>query len=195
MNLDNIFEIRSNTLEVKTGNVLISTPFFSDIFFTRSVIFIIDNDDTGTLGLIINKRLSVSINDLINDFPKFDCDVYIGGPVNTDQVFFIHTLGFIVPDSTEIFDGIYWSTNINAVKSLISNGLITRHEIRFFIGYAGWEAGQLRSELQRNAWIVGDIPSKHILKTAPNKMWGEFAGMIGSRYEIWNKFPLNPSDN
>ena len=89
MNLDRLFEIKSNTLEVKSGDILISEPFLSDFYFTRSVIFLVDHDDeTGSFGVIINKRLSLKINDIIDNFPQFDGNVYLGGPVATDSIFF-----------------------------------------------------------------------------------------------------------
>lgn len=196
MNFDRLFEIKNNTLEVKSGDILISEPFLSDFYFTRSVIFLVDHDeDTGSLGIIINKRLTLKINDIIDDFPKFDGDVYLGGPVATDSIFFIHTLGVMIPDSTEIHDGIFWSGNINAVKALIREGFVTKHDIRFYVGYAGWDAGQLVSELKRNSWLVGQISSKLILTTNPSKMWSEFVNVMGEKYKFWNKFPINPNDN
>ena len=196
MNFDRLFEIKSNTLEVKSGDILISEPFLSDFYFTRSVIFLVDhNEETGSLGVIINKRLSLNINDIIDDFPKFDGDVFLGGPVATDNIFFIHTLGVMIPDSIEIRDGIFWSGNINAVKALIREGFVTKHDIRFYIGYAGWDAGQLVSELKRNSWLVGEMPSKLILRTNPAKMWPDFVEKMGEKYKFWNKFPINPNDN
>lgn len=196
MNIDKLFEIKSNTIEFCAGNILISEPFLNDFYFGRSVVLLIDKDEeTGCFGVIINKRLSLKINDIIDDFPKFDGDVYLGGPVATDSLFFIHTLGVIIPDSTEIRKGIFWSGNINAVKALIREGLINKHEIRFYIGYAGWDAGQLKSELQRNSWLVGDIPTKLILNTNPGKMWSTFTQNMGERYRLWNQYPTNPNDN
>ncbi len=196
MKEEDFFQIKSNTTKVKTGDVLISEPFLNDHYFGRSVILIVDNDDeTGSLGVIINKRLSLKINDIIDDFPIFDGDVYLGGPVATDSLFFIHTLGVIIPDSFEVREGLFWSGNFNAVKALIREGLITKYDIRFYIGYAGWDAGQLKDELQRNSWLVGDIPSKLIISTNPKDMWDDFTKKSGNRYRLWSTFPINPNDN
>ena len=190
------FQIKSNTLNVKTGDVLISEPFLNDHYFGRSLILIVDhNEETGSLGIIINKRLSLKINEIIDDFPVFDGYVYLGGPVATDSVFFTHTLGVMIPDSYEVREGLYWSGNFNAVKALIKEGLITKYDIRFYIGYAGWDAGQLKDELQRNSWIVNDIPTKLILNTNPTKMWSNFVKDMGGKYKLWSRFPVNPNDN
>ena len=80
MKKSELFKIQNNTLKVSIGNVLIAEPFFSDPHVMRSVILMIDhNNKEGSLGIIFNKRVPASINDLINDFPEFKADVYFGG--------------------------------------------------------------------------------------------------------------------
>lgn len=196
MNEDEIFKIQNNTLEVKIGNVLLSEPFLNDYYFRRSVVLIIDhNKEDGSLGVIINKRLSVAFNDIVEGFPTFKADVYLGGPVETDRIFFIHTVGELIPDSYKICSGIYWSGNILALKAMIKNNLIMPHEIRFYVGYCGWERNQLRKELKANTWLVGDFSSKQLLNNAPGNMWSTFVKSMGNKYSLWNKFPVEPTDN
>ena len=177
------------------GDVLISEPFLNDFYFRRSAILIVDHNDEGSFGVVINKRLNVPFNDIIMGFPKFDAEVYLGGPVDTDRVFFIHTIGEMIPDSHKIMSGLYWSGNINALKAMIKNDLIKPHEVRFYVGYAGWDGGQIRKELEANTWVVGKFSTKEILHTKPGKMWSTFVNKLGNKYILWNKFPVNPSDN
>ena len=195
MNKEELFKIQSNTLKVSVGDVLVSEPFLNDFYFRRSAILIVDHNDEGSFGVVINKRLNVPFNDIIMGFPKFDADFYLGGPVDTDRVFFIHTIGEMIPDSHKIMSGLYWSGNINALKAMIKNDLIKSHEVRFYVGYAGWDGGQIRKELEANIWIVGKFSTKEILHTMPGKMWSTFVNKLGNRYILWNKFPVNPSDN
>ena len=195
MNKEKLFKIQSNTLKVSIGDVLVSEPFLNDFYFRRSAILIVDHNDEGSFGVVINKRLNVPFNDIIMGFPKFDADVYLGGPVDTDRVFFIHTIGEMIPDSHKIMSGLYWSGNINALKAMIKNDLIKSHEVRFYVGYAGWDGGQIRKELEANIWLVGKFSTKEILHTMPGKMWSTFVNKLGNRYKLWNKFPVNPSDN
>jgi putative transcriptional regulator len=195
MNKEKLFKIQSNTLKVSIGDVLVSEPFLNDFYFRRSAILIVDHNDEGSFGVVINKRLNVPFNDIIMGFPKFDADVYLGGPVDTDRVFFIHTIGEMIPDSHKIMSGLYWSGNINALKAMIKNNLIKSHEVRFYVGYAGWDGGQIRKELEANIWLVGKFSTKEILHTMPGKMWSTFVNKLGNRYKLWNKFPVNPSDN
>lgn len=192
---EELFKIQSNTLKVSIGDVLISEPFLDDFYFRRSAILIVDHNDEGSFGVVINKRLNVPFNDIIMGFPKFDAEVYLGGPVDTDRVFFIHTIGEMIPDSHKIMSGLYWSGNINALKAMIKNDLIKSHEVRFYVGYAGWDGGQIRKELKANTWLVGKFSTKEILHTMPSKMWSNFVNKLGNKYILWNKFPVNPSDN
>ena len=195
MNKDELFKIQSNTLNVATGDVLISEPFMNDFHFRRSVILIIDNNEEGSLGVIFNKRLTIPFNEIVQGFPEFKADVYLGGPVETDRIFFIHTIGEMIPDSYKISYGLYWSGNVNALKAMIKMDLIKPHEVRFYVGYAGWDSGQLRNELKANTWLVGKFSSKQLLTTIPGKMWKNFVKQMGKRYMLWDKFPVNPSEN
>lgn len=195
MNKDELFKIQSNTLNPVIGDVLISEPFMNDFYFRRSVILLIDHNEKGSLGVIFNKRLTIPFNEIVQGFPEFNADVYLGGPVETDRIFFIHTVGEMIPDSHLISNGLYWSGNINVLKSMIKMDLIKPHEVRFYVGYAGWDGGQLRNELKANTWVVGRFTSKQLLRTMPGKMWSDFVKQIGKRYTLWDKFPVNPSDN
>lgn len=195
MNKDELFKIQSNTLNIATGNILISEPFMNDFHFRRSVILIIDHNEEGSLGVIFNKRLTIPFNEIVQGFPEFKADVYLGGPVETDRIFFIHTIGEMIPDSYKISDGLYWSGNVNALKAMIKMDLIKPHEVRFYVGYAGWEGGQLRNELKANTWLVGKFSTKQLLTTIPGKMWKNFVRQMGKRYMLWDKFPVNPSEN
>ena len=195
MNKDELFKIQSNTLNPVIGDVLISEPFMNDFYFRRSVILLIDHNEEGSLGVIFNKRLTIPFNEIVQGFPEFNADVYLGGPVETDRIFFIHTVGEMIPDSHLISNGLYWSGNINVLKSMIKMDLIKPHEVRFYVGYAGWDGGQLRNELKANTWVVGRFTAKQLLRTMPGKMWSDFVKQIGKRYALWDKFPVNPSDN
>ena len=195
MNKDELFKIQSNTLNPVIGDVLISEPFMNDFYFRRSVILLIDHNEEGSLGVIFIIRLTIPFNEIVQGFPEFNADVYLGGPVETDRIFFIHTVGEMIPDSHLISNGLYWSGNINVLKSMILMDLIKPHEVRFYVGYAGWDGGQLRNELKANTWVVGRFTSKQLLRTMPGKMWSDFVKQIGKRYTLWDKFPVNPSEN
>ena len=196
MDLGEKFVIRSNSLEPKQGNILISEPLMNDFHFGRSVILLIDHEVVeGSFGIIINKRLNVEVCHVVDAFPDFDGPVYLGGPVAESQLFFIHTLGELIPDSYPIIDGLYWGGDHNTLTTLINTGIANNDNVRFYLGYAGWEAGQLIDELVRNTWLISDITTEQFLKTPPEKMWQTFVNKMGNAYEMWRRFPKDFHDN
>ncbi len=196
MDLGEKFVIRSNSLEPKQGNILISEPLMNDFHFGRSVILLIDHEVVeGSFGIIINKRLNVEVCHVVDVFPDFDGPVYLGGPVAENQLFFIHTLGELIPDSYPIIDGLYWGGDHKTLTTLINTGIANNDNVRFYLGYAGWEAGQLIDELVRNTWLISDITTEQFLKTPPEKMWQTFVNKMGNAYEMWRRFPKDFHDN
>lgn len=196
MDLGEKFVIRSNSLEPKQGKILISEPLMNDFHFGRSVILLVDHAETeGTFGVIINKTLNANVSHIVDDFPDFDAPVYLGGPVADSQLFFIHTLGDMIPDASPIIDGLYWGGDADTLKTLIATGIANEDNTRFYLGYSGWDAGQLVGELVRNTWLIGNITTEQFLKTPPEKMWSAFVKSMGSPYEMWNRFPKNFAEN
>ena len=191
-----LFDIQSNTLNAKKGKVLVAEPFFNDIFFGRSVILLADHDDkAGSFGVIMNKKLGVTLEEAAPEFTNCDFPLYLGGPVLTKNIFFIHSLGMLIPESTQICDGLYWGGDPDFVKKMVTENRISRNEIRFFLGYSGWDKMQLRSELRRNSWIVVNADSIALLHSNPMKMWDFFVRKAGERYNIWTRYPDDPHKN
>jgi putative transcriptional regulator len=196
MDLGERFKIRSNSLDPKQGNILISEPLMNDFHFGRSVILLIDHEEAeGTFGIIINKKLNVSVSQIVDEFPDFEAAAYLGGPVSDNQLFFLHTLGEVIPDSLPILDGLYWGGEVDTLKTLIATGIANEDNTRFYLGYAGWDSGQLVSELVRNSWLIGNITAEQLFNIPEEVMWQTFVSQAGSPYEMWRRFPKNPEDN
>lgn len=183
-------------MEPKQGNILISEPLMNDFHFGRSVILLIDHvEPEGSFGIIINKKLNASVSQIVDDFPDFEGTAFLGGPVSENQLFFIHTLGEVIPESIPIIEGLYWGGNVETLKTLIATGIANDENTRFYLGYAGWDAGQLVSELVRNSWAVSNITVEQYLNIPPEQMWSTFVNKLGKPYEMWLRFPKNFEDN
>ena len=193
--MEKLIHIRSNDLKPRRGRVLIAEPLMDEFYFGRSVILLAGHNDEGTFGLVMNKPTGTTLNEILPDFPDFPAPVFIGGPVQTDNLYFIHTLGNEVPDSSEILPGIYWGGDLEIVKELLKLGLIGKDQIRFFLGYAGWSPSQLDEELKNNAWVVSETNLRSLLKTKSDKMWNNYLQRMGPAYDLWRRFPVNPDLN
>tara|TARA_B100000929_G_C15510219_1_gene420043 strand:- start:1441 stop:2001 length:561 start_codon:yes stop_codon:yes gene_type:complete len=184
------------SLQPNKGRLLVAEPsIIGDLSFNRSVVLLADHNQEGSIGFILNKKLDFTLSDLIPEVKK-DFQIYNGGPVEQDNLYFIHKVPNLIPDSIEIKNGIFWGGNFEAVKSLIDNNLILEDDIKFFLGYSGWDPDQLNSELQSNAWIViEDQDHKTILQPNNADFWKNKMKELGGEYLIWSNAPENPSYN
>jgi putative transcriptional regulator len=183
-------------IEPKKGNLLIAEPsILVDASFNRSVILLADHTEEGTVGFILNKPLSHTINDLIPEINR-PFRVFNGGPVEQDNLYFIHTLPDLIPNSIEITDGIFWGGDFTSVVDIVNDEKVTENQLRFFLGYSGWDADQLHTELQTNSWILSEnIYKSEIIEKTDNSFWKEKMLELGGTYSIWSNAPEDPSYN
>lgn len=193
--INDILKIRSNNLKPTKGKILISEPFLVDYYFKRSVVLLAEHNEEGSFGLIINKPVDIILSDILQDFPIFDTPVYLGGPVKTDSLYFIHTLGEDIENSIKITNGLFWGGEIEHVKELITIGKIQPNEIKFFVGYSGWVSKQLEGELARNSWLVSNTSAKQVMKANPKNLWKDTVNNMGGDYSYWTNFPTDPTHN
>ncbi|VAW20629.1 UPF0301 protein YqgE [hydrothermal vent metagenome] len=194
INLD-IFKIQSNNIAPQKGRILIAEPFLAGNYFNRAVILLVAYSDKGAVGFILNKKVDFPIHDVVSDFPEFEVPVYIGGPVSTDSIYFIHKLGKMIPGSIQVTENIFWGGNFEVLKSKIDLGVVKPSDVRFFLGYSGWDSGQLEEEIKENSWLVNNVEDEAIIKDLSHSSWLDFVKKVGGKYSIWENFPENPSLN
>lgn len=193
--IDRFIQIKTNDLNPSKGRLLISEPFMGDYYFGRSVVLLAEHNEEGSFGVIMNKPVTATFNEVLKDFPEFDAPLYLGGPVETDSLFYIHTLGEQLDGAAEILDGLFWGGDIETLKELILLKKVSPDDIRFFIGYSGWGAEQLDAELKRNSWVITRSSKKRLLSIEPEIMWERLLSKMGDNYRYWNKFPIDPTMN
>jgi len=193
LNFD-FLNIDHENLAPEQGRILISEPLLSDTYFKRSVVLITEHSEKGSMGFVLNKPVELTVNDLLGDFPQFDANVYIGGPVAKDTIHFIHTLGEMVPNTVHVMDNIYWGGDFDSLKELIQEGIVHPSQVRFFLGYSGWSANQLEDEIRENAWLVTQVDSSRIM-SADKNIWKKTLENLGKKYKVWSNFPENPAMN
>jgi len=190
-----IFKIQSNNLIPKKGRVLISEPFLPGNYFSRSIVLLVAHSKKGSVGFILNKKTELQVPDYLSGFNDFDADIYVGGPVATDSIYFIHRRADLIPGSIHVLDDIHWGGDFDEMRRLINLGIINTEEVRFFLGYSGWDAGQLEREIKENSWLVNDVESTLVMRNLGAESWVEFVKKVGKRYVIWENYPENPSLN
>ncbi|HEY6160730.1 MAG TPA: YqgE/AlgH family protein [Bacteroidia bacterium] len=176
------------------GTILIAEPFMKDQYFKRSVVLIAEHNEEGTVGFILNHEIDLKLKDVLPEIGDNNASLFLGGPVQRDNLFYVHTIGDIIPDSIPVTDGVWWGGDFEAVKEMVRRGEVKMEHIRFFIGYSGWVPGQLEEEMGNDSWIVTAAKQKHILLPF-DKLWGTVLKSMGKNYAEIANYPEDPSLN
>jgi len=193
--LFNIFRFGSNDVKPEKGKVLIAEPFLEGRYFKRSVVLLTEFSEDGAVGFVLNKPTHLNINELLTDLDVFESEVFVGGPVQNNQIYYLHTVPELIPNSFQIFDNLYWGGDFAILKELVYNKKIEHDQIRFFAGYSGWSAGQLEDEIRGNSWLVSSLEMKEIMAVNNDDIWQKALTQLGGNYKVWANFPKDQSMN
>lgn len=192
--LPNIFTIKQK-IEPSAGKILIAEPLLLDGIFGRSVVFLVEHNNEGSLGYILNKNSGFTIQQLLPNFKKFSTPVFIGGPVATDTLHFIYKSKEALSNSKKIADEIFWGGDINDILASLKKGFIKEQDVRFFIGYSGWSKNQLNQELNKHFWVVSDIETEQVFEEDAQMLWKRSVILLDKKFHFWLNIPTDPSLN
>ncbi len=188
-----IFSMRypAGTPQNFTGQLLVAHPNMLDPNFRRSVLFISAHDaEEGAMGVIINRPLDKHVSELLTDPAPgalANVPVFLGGPVGTNQLMF-------AAFDWEGRDSLSLKQNV-ALDEASQLSEQDRSAIRAFVGYAGWNAGQLENELRQNAWVL-QKPDRAALKPERlPRLWFEIMRNLGPWFKMLAAAPDDPSLN
>ncbi|MEC8566476.1 MAG: YqgE/AlgH family protein [Pseudomonadota bacterium] len=168
------------------GQFLLAMPSMGDPRFLRSVVYMVAHDSEGAMGFIINKRAEgLSLGDILKDMPEtvaktglVNLPVYVGGPVQNDRGFVLHTSDYEKTHNTlsqELPIALTQSADV-LVDAAHGRG---PEKMRLFLGYAGWGPGQIEGELQDNAWLVCDANIAEIFTSQSDDLYEKCVAAMG----------------
>ncbi len=199
-NLDlDIFNLLDTQPQPARGTLLVAKPTVEDLCFKRSVTVLVDHDDVdGSMGVIVNKPTRFTLNELV---PDVVCNetipLYLGGPVGTNMLFFVHSLGKdAIPGSEQVAPGLYFGGDFELMKLFLANGENVNQKVKFMVGYSGWTKGQLDNEVSRHDWAVlkGDVAAL-VMSDENEGMWRNAVARFGDQYRLWDAWPDDVSMN
>jgi len=181
---------------MNTGTLLVATPsVMGDVNFHRAVVLLVNHNDSGSVGFVLNKKLEYTLDEAMEGIQSKH-PLYFGGPVEPDNLFYIHTLGDQIPKSIPITDALYWNGDFKEVTQLLEAGKLNQENIRFFLGYSGWSEGQLEAELEEKSWEPFTVKSPlELIKMPTERIWQECMTALGGNYLLWSNAPGNPRLN
>jgi putative transcriptional regulator len=192
-----LFQVESNKEFPRQGSLLIAAPFLRDYQFSRTVILMVEHNEEGSMGIILNKNFSnlMTLNEVVPELASLPpIPLYKGGPVGRDTLFYLHTLSYL-KDALPLGNGLYLNGDFNQMQQYILSGAPTQGVARFFMGYAGWQKGQLKQEMMQNTWIVNNGSQVDLLNMYLRDLWQEALCDMGGKYMIWSRYPKYPFMN
>ena len=191
-----IFKIKHNDLSPGKGKILISEPFLQDAYFQRSVVLLIEHNAKGSMGFVLNTKTGLWVNDFFEGFENAPrIPIYLGGPVSSDHLFFVHSLGSKIPDSIKIDDNLYFDGDFESINYYIRSGQPVEGKIKFFLGYSGWTENQLDGEIDQDSWLVGKPAGRNLLLAEGESFWKHSVELVGDSYTTWINYPKDPTLN
>ncbi len=176
------------------GKILISTPDISGDIFSRSVVLVVEHNEQGAFGLILNKKNS-QMSSKFKDFFDFKIEVYDGGPVENDKVFFIVKGKKVTEAFTEINPEFYLTEDIENIISAVLSGELNSIDVKIFSGYSGWSPLQLDDEILKKVWTVVDVYNLDYTLPNDQTLWKSIMQNLGGEYLLWANSPEDISLN
>ena len=192
-----VFQIESGWVLPMKGDILISSPFFRGHDLTRSVVLLLEHNEEGSMGIILNKefRNHILLNELLPPLEFAQrVPIYKGGPVSRETIFFLHTLEDL-KGAIPLANGLYVNGNFGEVQKYILDGKPVEGVFRFFSGYVGWEKGQLIKEIEEKSWLIVDSNKEMLQDLNFCDLWHTMLAKLGGRYAIWARYPQYPMLN
>lgn len=176
----------------RQGCLLVSEPLLGDTTFEKTVIYLVAYSHEGAVGFIVNQVGEYMVGDLIDLLEECNMFIFNGGPVETQNLYFIHNRKDLIESNYHISEDYYWGGDVETLFHKIKKREITEQEVIFFRGYSGWAAGQLENEIKNKSWIVVDHSLTDLLALPPEERWSYMLRKLGGEYLLWINSPSNP---
>lgn len=158
------------------GSFLLAHPLLEDENFSRSVVLLTQVDESSSVGLIVNKLSDYNLSQALRgSWPEWP--LYLGGPVSTDSLYYLHRRPDLIPNAELVVPGIYFGGDFDALRESIESDKLQPEDVKFIAGYAGWGPGQLQTECEEGSWVL----HSHI----PQADWWHSLGAYRSIAQEW----------
>jgi putative transcriptional regulator len=184
-----------NRYKPARGRLLVSEPYLPDPYFRRTVVLLCEHNTDGSFGFVLNRHMDMTVNDLMENMPPIAARVSIGGPVQSGNLYYLHTLGPHLEGSVEVVDGVHMGGDYEQLRSILATDPKLAKHIRFFVGYSGWSDQQLDRELGDRAWLVTRADKKRIMYSGKRDLWADTLRSMGREFAPLANFPEDPSLN
>lgn len=173
-----------NTHTSLADQLLIAMPGLEDPNFSRTVTYLCQHSEDGAMGLVINRPLEFHLNEVLEQMeietsdPRIDrVPVYLGGPVQPERGFVLHTPVGEWDSSIKLNDELAITTSRDILEAMAKGEGPEQYFVA--LGYAGWSAGQLEQEMVENAWLSGPAKQEILFELETGQRWTAAAAALG----------------
>jgi putative transcriptional regulator len=166
------------------GVLLIAGRNLNDPNFSKSVVLITEFNETGTVGLVINRRTMIPLAEVFPQIGELTAlleHLYLGGPVATHSIRLLVQAEELPDEAKHVFDDIYLVDTHNLFNQIIQDEP-GRRNLKLYAGYAGWAPGQLESELLRGDWYIWHASAEIIFNMMPEDTWNELIQVATAKW-------------
>jgi putative transcriptional regulator len=142
-------------MKLQAGLFLKSTDALSDdIDFSQVTIYVAEYNAQGAIGFVLNRPFGRSLNELEEFKDSLHFPLYEGGPVDQEHLYILHQRPDLIEEGTLVGNNIYYAGNFKQAVGGIKNKSLTTSDIKVFVGYCGWDAGELEGEIEEGSWEI-----------------------------------------
>jgi putative transcriptional regulator len=177
------------------GQLLIAGPRLIDPNFFRTVVLVIEHNDEGAFGLVLNRPSETSVGEAVPELDALidrDEPLFIGGPVQPSTVITLGRFCDVEDAALAAFDDIGVLGTGGPPVDDMADRLLTA---RAFVGHSGWGPGQLEAELETGDWILEPARREDIFSESPLELWSTVLTRKGGSYALVARMPMDPSLN
>lgn len=162
---------RKKAQPIHFGSCLVAKPFWGQSDYARSVILIVEHSEIGSVGIMVNKESTLTIDQALREWGLGKNRVLYGGGRMKKSIVFLHDQPTI-PDSIPVVDNIYVGGDYDAMKEMAIQHTINPDKIKYVAGSISWGAGQLEAEIRADKWWLTEITAEEYFNVDPDKLWG-----------------------
>lgn len=160
-------------MQIKPGNIIISTNLLDDTNFEKVAIVITEHNEKGTIGYVFNQLFPRTFNELEEFKHSIPIPLYTGGPVQTDMLYFMHRRSDLIKEGELIADTVYMNGDFKTAVQLLNNGQLPVNDVRLFIGYCGWDVKELEDEITEGSWQLTTASVDLVFSASPELLWND----------------------
>lgn len=161
------------SMQIKPGNIIISTNLLDDTNFEKVVIVITEHNEKGSIGYVFNQLFPRRFNELEEFKHSVPVPLYAGGPVQTDMLYFMHRRSDLIKDGESVANNVYMGGDFKKAVQLLNNAELSINDVRLFIGYCGWDAQELEDEIAEGSWQLTNASVDLVFSSSSELLWNK----------------------